>query len=302
LDCPNGYEPIVFHDIGAFLIVYSVFLSFSDGLPVMMDGSYISVVLLVMAIRKMCVASNVGWLFVSSVAVTGSVIHGSKDYLFLIRYLAAFISSLMSLTAIKVYPKRIVGRLSILLFAPFIILECMEICIVHKCGGGIDSYWGIECASLVMYRDDARLIEVITDQLAVLLLSVTNIWILWRCHMTQGHLIYDMKKLRKAISPEPFLSAISSVDGAISDFISADEGGETMQSPKKVLFLSFVFISFVEFGFYSGSQYGSTVHCKVIERASVRRGESDYRAPTVSMRGPYDEEILCPRLAPSSME
>lgn len=187
----------------------------------------------------MCVASNAGWVFVSSVAVIGSISHGGKDYLFLVRYFAAFISSLISLIAIKVYPKRILGRLSILLFAPFVFLECLEICIVYKCAHGTDSYWGIDCSSLVMYRDDARLIEVITDQLAVLLLSVTNLWILWRCHMTQGHLIYDMKKLRKAISPEPFLSAVSSPGRAISDFISADEGGEYMPSPKKVFILLF---------------------------------------------------------------
>ncbi len=192
-----------------------------------------------MAIRKVCTASNSAWVFISCVAITGSLFRGSEDVLFLARYCIALVSSTLSLVAIKVYPRRILGLASIFIFFPFILLEILEICIVYKCGNGWDSFWGVDCSSLIMYRDESRLLELITDQLAVLLLSITNIWILWKCHVQQGHFIYGMRKLRKSVSAEPFLSAVSSVGNGLNEFISADEDGEYAPSPKKVLIFSF---------------------------------------------------------------
>ena len=188
-------------------------------------------------ISKLCIVSNVGWMFISLIGVVGAVSHSSHDYLFICRYMLALASSGLSFIAIKVYQRRIVGRLSILFFMPFILLELVELWAVHRCSSGAETVWGMDCSSLVMYRDDSRYIQLITDELAVLFLSLANLWILWRCHMTQGHVIYDSKKLRKVVSPEPFLSAVSSDrEGGVCDFISVDESS----SPTKVYTFSLV--------------------------------------------------------------
>ena len=181
-------------------------------------------------ISKLCIASNIGWMIISTIGAIGGVSHGSADHLFALRYALAFMSSAVSLVSIKLWPKRVLGRLSILLFAPFILIEVAEIMAVYKCSSGVDSVWGIDCSELVMYSDSSRYLEMVTDQLAVLFLALANVWILWRCHMTDAHMIYDMKRMRKTASAEPFLSAVSS-DAGVSEFISADEEGT---SPKKV--------------------------------------------------------------------
>jgi hypothetical protein len=187
------------------------------------------------SVSKVCVACNVGWIIISVIGSAGALNHASSDYLFIIRYSLALSSSIISLVGLRCYPKQGFGRLSILLFSPFIFLELIEMWMVSRCSAGRDSVWGVDCSRLVMYRDDARYIELLTDELAVLFLAIAYLLILWRCHITQGHLIYGMKKMRKVVSAEPFLSATSE-DRGVSEFLSADEeaggGGLAAASPK----------------------------------------------------------------------
>lgn len=240
-------------------------------------------------ISKLCTASNIGWIIISTIGIVGGVSNNSDDHLFTIRYALAFASSGLSLISIKLFPKRVLGRLSILLFAPFIVIEVAEIMAVYNCSAGVESVWGIDCTELVMYRDDSRYLELVTDQLAVLILALANMWILWRCHMTHGHMIYDMKKFRKSVSAEPFLSAVSS-DNGVSEFISADEEGV---SPEKVyIILSFLFISLLVVGLHKSTRDVATSHRQVSKRAASRGGSDDYGASEpVCGRREYEKAI-----------
>lgn len=176
-----------------------------------------------MSAARLCVVCNIGWIVVSTIGVLGSISHPLKDKLFLTRYVLALASSTASLVVIKLYPKRALGLLSIALFVPFILLQLAEIWVMYKCNDEVSTYWGIDCDSLLLYPDTSgRVLQVITDELAVFFLGVVNVWVLWSCHVRSGHLLYEMKKLRKTVSPQPFLSPVS--DRAFNEFLSAEDG------------------------------------------------------------------------------
>ena len=198
--------------------------------------------LILMSAIKLCVICNIGWILVSLIGVFGTLSHPLKDKLFLSRYTLALASSIVSLVSIKLYQKRFLGTISIALFLPFVMLQLAEIWIVYKCNDDLQSYWGIDCDSLLLYPDSSgRVLQMITDELAVFLLGLVNMWVLWSCHVRSGHLLYDMKKLRKAVSPEPFLSATS--DHGVNEFLSAEEGESSRMTTNVKVFSYFCFSS-----------------------------------------------------------
>lgn len=152
--------------------------------------------------------------------------HPAKDILFSSRYALALLSSIASVLAIKVFHKRFIGKLSIALFIPFVFLQLAEVWVVYKCEPGIDRYWGVDCDSLLIFPDHSKLLQVITDELAVFLLGLANLFLLWECHVEYGHLIYDRKRIKPAMRRR-LLS---------DEFISAEEGESNMIMQKVFIF------------------------------------------------------------------
>ena len=193
---------------------------------------------------NVCVGSNIGWLVVSLIGVGGSMLHPNIDILFFGRYILALLSSVLSFVAIRYYRQRIIGRSSVCLFVPFIILQLLEILVVYKCEKEpeISSYWGVSCSTLLVYPDGAKIAQVITDELAVFLLSVVNMFILVNCHILHGHLLYDLVEI-KNVNRDPFLSYNSAVSEE-QRFISAEEGDAGNRvgiCSGKVIFFLFLF-------------------------------------------------------------
>ena len=173
---------------------------------------------------KVCYATNIVWIFISALVLIGSLSHPAKDKLFILRYTVAFISSFTSAIAISGKPSRFLGRLSVGVFAPFVLIQVVEIWIVHKCGPGVGSYWGVACSSLLTYPDDSRFLQVAVDELAEFLFGVANMYLLWDCHIKKGHLLYDARRFRAALR-RPFLSAAEGeASGNIQEYVSAEEG------------------------------------------------------------------------------
>ena len=156
--------------------------------------------------HSLCLASNLGWALISAIGVLGSVGRSNVDMLFLYRYVLALVSNVASITAIRYYRIRMLGKLAVLLFLPFIFLQLAEIWIVYKCDAGLSEYWGVSCSTLLIYPDGAKVVQVITDEIAVFLLSIANLFLLINCHIVKGYLLYD---LPRNPSLQAFLSADS---------------------------------------------------------------------------------------------
>ena len=104
------------------------------------------------------------------------------------------------------------------------LIQVVEIWIVHECGPGVEYYWGVACSSLIIYPDDGRLVQVAVDELAEFALGLLNLWLLWECHVKKGHLLYETKRFKRELH-EPFLSASQEggVEG-LAEYVSAEEG------------------------------------------------------------------------------
>ena len=178
---------------------------------------------------SLCLVSSLGWLFISSLAIFGSRSDTQKDILFFYRYLLSFSSSCLSIAALR-YPRfRYLGVGSFALFIPFIVIQFLELYIVYRCDADsqMQGMWGVDCDSLLVFRDDAKFIQVLTDEVAVILLAFVNLVILWRCH------VVSMPPKRR-VSPNlqrPLLSenvsaaSFTSFHSASADpFMSAEEG------------------------------------------------------------------------------
>lgn len=163
--------------------------------------------------HRLCLASNAGWILISLIGVFGSLTHPHMDVLFLYRYALALISSVLSVLNIQKYRSSFWGRVSVYLFAPFIVLQTTEILVLYKCeSSNLVSYWGIDCSTLLIYPDGTKIVQVITDELAVFILSVANLFLLIDCHSR----FYESS--RPSLY-EPFLSFVSS-----DEFVSAEDG------------------------------------------------------------------------------
>lgn len=178
---------------------------------------------------RLCYASNIVWFLISGLVVIESVLHPPRDYLFLARYVLALVSSSLSAFSIAWKPSRFLGRLSVAVYAPFILIQLIEVWIERECGFGVERYWGVDCSSLVIYPADSRFLQVLVDQLAEFVLGLGNLLLLWECHVKKGHILYDTKRFKKALR-EPFLSA------RIQDeYASAEEGDSPGRGVLKVL-------------------------------------------------------------------
>ena len=181
-------------------------------------------------VAKLCFVSSLGWLCISCLAIFGSRLDTQKDVLFLYRYLLSFSSSCFSLVALK-YPRvRYVGVSSFVLFVPFLVIQLVELYIVYRCDVDpqLETLWGVDCDSLLVFRDDARFIQVITDELAVMVLALVNLSVLWRCHVAVAS--SPKKRLSPALQ-RPLLSenlssaSFTSFQSASADpYLSAEEG------------------------------------------------------------------------------
>ena len=143
--------------------------------------------------------------------------HPKQDVLFLSRYILALLSSVASMLAIKGLFERFFGKLCIALFLPFILIQLVEVWVVYKCNPAIDTYWGIDCSTLLIYPDESKFIQVVTDELAVFLLGIVNLFLLWNCHMTHAHRHEKKYRNIKHVSREAFLSGHE-------EYLSAEEG------------------------------------------------------------------------------
>ena len=153
-----------------------------------------------------------------------------KDALFLYRYLLSFSSSCFSLAALK-YPRvKYIGVSSFVLFVPFLVMQLIELYIVYRCDVDpqLESIWGVDCDSLLVFRDDSKFIQVLTDEVAVMLLALVNLAVLWRCHVATP--ISSKKRFSPALQ-RPLLSenlsaaSFTSFESASADpYVSAEEG------------------------------------------------------------------------------
>jgi hypothetical protein len=118
---------------------------------------------------------------------------------------------------------RKLGKASVALFVPFIFLQLTEVYIVYRCDSNpnLSSFWGIECSSLLVFREESKLIQVFTDEIAVLFLALMNLFILWRHHMKPGPVKGGVKSrwINRPLLSEDFTSVLSS-----DAFVSAEEG------------------------------------------------------------------------------
>ena len=182
---------------------------------------------------RVCLVSNIGWLVISTIGVVGSLSHSEqRDFLFVYRYSLSLLSSVISILALKFFHQRALGKLSVWLFVPFIFLQLTEIYIELKCQSNLDmvSYWGVECQTLLIFPDGAKLAQVVTDELAVFLLSLFNLVALWRCHYSYAYQVYGKPAIKKKYKP------------LLSDqFVSAEDGTQTVIPLHVFLFLTSLF-------------------------------------------------------------
>jgi hypothetical protein len=171
---------------------------------------------------SMCLITNVAWMLISGLAIFGSRTDPQKDALFYYRYNLALISSFISMVAIKCGVRKYLGIASVMLFVPFIFLQLTEVYIVYRCDSNpnLSTFWGIDCSSLLVFREEAKLIQVFTDEMAVLALALMNMYILWNYHASSTERNDPPPVgLRKPLLSEDFTSVHSS-----DPFMSAEEG------------------------------------------------------------------------------
>jgi len=186
---------------------------------------------------SLCVISNIGWTFISTLAIFGSRSDPEKDALFYYRYFLALISGVLSLLSFWMSRKKYVGILSVGIFVPFIFLELAEVYIVYRCATepSLSSHWGTDCSSLLVYREGAKRMHVFIDEIAVSVLAILNLIILWRCHI-HGHRGRPKKgsghstQLIKPLLSENFTSFLST-----DHFVSAEEDASPTSQTSKVL-------------------------------------------------------------------
>jgi hypothetical protein len=165
---------------------------------------------------SVCLVSNIGWILISLIGVMGSLSHPIKDVLFLSRYSLALIANILSVISIRYIHRPVLGKLSVLLFLPFLFIQLFEIWVVCKCESGLSTYRGIDCDSLLIFPDESKILQIVTDEVSVFLLSAANLILLWQCHISKGYLIYGNRPFGKE-SRKPLLSDND-------EFISAEEG------------------------------------------------------------------------------
>ena len=153
-----------------------------------------------------------------------------KDALFLYRYLLSFSSSCFSLASLK-YPRvRYLGVSSFVLFVPFLVMQLIELYIVYRCDMDpqLETLWGVDCDSLLVFRDDSKFIQVLTDEVAVMLLAVVNLTILWRCHIvaiSPPKTRFSPSLQRPLLSENLSAASFTSFQSASADpYVSAEEG------------------------------------------------------------------------------
>ena len=180
-------------------------------------------------VHRLCLVSSLGWLFISSLAVFGSRMDTQKDVLFFYRYSLSFSSSCLSLASLRFPRIKYLGLLSVWLFLPFLVMQLVELYIVYRCDVDpqLETLWGVYCDSLLVFREDAKFIQVFTDELAVIVLAAVNLTILWRCHVTT---VPPKRRFSPSLQ-KPLLSenlsaaSFTSFQSASADpYLSAEEG------------------------------------------------------------------------------
>ena len=219
-----------------FMITYISYLRVS----VVSRHHYTSSFSLMSSAASLCFVSNLGWIFISCLALLGSHTDSQEDVLFYYRYLLSLVSSVVSVLAIKFVRKRRLGQISVFLFVPFIFLQLAEAYVVYKCGQNpdLEKYWGVACSSLLVFREETKLIQVLTDEFAVLVLGIANLIILWRCHITFGFILYRSESKvgatqRQALR-KPLLSEnVSDGSGGFTSFISFQSASDQYVSAEE---------------------------------------------------------------------